>query len=202
MSESRGIMNIDKGTSTTASRRDILVETALDLFYRDGFHATGIDRVLAEAGVAKMTLYKHFRSKDELIVAALRLHDRRFREWFVVAVESRAKKPRKRLLAIFSVLAEWMNGDSFQGCAFAKAAAEYGDPANPIHRAGVEHKRYMLYFIVEQARAAGARNPRKLANGLMLLVEGAIATAQVTGDRDAADHARKAAKVLLADAIR
>ena len=193
---------MDGNISTTASRRDVLVETALDLFYRDGFHATGIDKVLAEASVAKMTLYKHFRSKDELIVAALRLHDRRFREWFVEAVESRAKKPRKRLLAVFSVLSEWMSSDGFQGCAFAKAAAEYGDPSNPIHQAGAEHKRQLLDYIRDNARAAGARNPRKLATSLMLLVEGAVATAQVTGDRDAADHARKAAKVLLADAIR
>ncbi len=195
-------MNTDNATSTTATRRDVLVETALDLFYRDGFHATGIDKVLAEAGVAKMTLYKHFRSKDELIVAALRLHDQRFRDWFVDAVESRARKPRKRLLAIFTVLAEWMSSDEFRGCAFAKAAAEYGDPSNPIHLAGAEHKRRLLDYIRDTAKAAGARSPGKFAMNLMLLVEGAIATAQVTGDRDAADHARKAAKVLLADAIR
>ena len=73
------------------SRRDELVETALDLFYRNGFHATGIDRILAEAGVAKMTLYKHFRSKDDLIVAALERRDERFRAWFQGTVEREAR---------------------------------------------------------------------------------------------------------------
>ena len=81
------------------SRRDHLVDTALELFIRDGFHATGIDKILAESGVAKMTLYKHFKSKDELILSALRRRDERFRNWFMRAVESRAQAPRQRLLA-------------------------------------------------------------------------------------------------------
>ena len=84
-------------------RRDHLVDIALDLFSRDGFHATGIDKILAESGVAKMTLYKHFRSKDELILAALRRRDERFRNWFMRTVERRADTPRERLLAMFDV---------------------------------------------------------------------------------------------------
>ena len=86
------------------SRRDHLVDTALEMFCRDGFHATGIDKILAHAGVAKMTLYNHFRSKDELILAALRRRDEKFRNWFMRAVERLGKTPRNRLLAIFDAL--------------------------------------------------------------------------------------------------
>ncbi|MDJ0935396.1 MAG: helix-turn-helix domain-containing protein, partial [Kiloniellales bacterium] len=109
----------------TATRRDHLVDTAAKLFARHGFHATGIDRILAEAGVAKMTLYKHFRSKDELILAALRRRDEEFRNWFRRRVEARADAPRARLLAVFDVLAEWFEQPDFAGCTFVAAAAEF-----------------------------------------------------------------------------
>ena len=99
-------MLIHEAEAMALSRRDHLVETALGLFMRDGFHATGIDAILAEAGVAKMTLYNHFKSKDELILAALRLRDEQFLEWLVSAVEARADKPRGRLLALFGALDE------------------------------------------------------------------------------------------------
>ena len=82
-----------------SDRREHLLDTALSLFGTEGFHATGIDKILASAGVAKMTLYNHFRSKDELILAALRRRDERFRHWFVREVEHRAATPRDRLLA-------------------------------------------------------------------------------------------------------
>ncbi len=129
------------------SRRDHLVDTALALFQRDGFHATGIDTIVAEAGVAKMTLYNHFKSKDELILAALRLRDERFRDWFVAAGEVRAGKPRGRLLALFGALDEWINQPGFSGCTFINAADEYGRPDDPIHRAAAEHKRLVRDYV-------------------------------------------------------
>lgn len=182
------------------SRRDHLVETALDLFYRNGFHATGIDRILAEAGVAKMTLYKHFRSKDDLILAVLRLRDERFREWFRASVEGRARSPRKRLMTIFDVLEEWFSAAGFQGDMFINAAAEYGDPAHPVHVAAAEHKAAMHRYFLNLASAAGARDPDALANQLALLVDGAIVTAHVAGNMRSARHARRIAKVLVKNA--
>ena len=104
-----------------STKRENLIETARRLFYRDGFHRTGIDAILAEAGVAKMTLYKHFKSKDELILATLRLRDERFRNSFMKAVEQRAEKPADRLLAVFDVLEEWFRTDEFCGCLFINA---------------------------------------------------------------------------------
>ncbi len=190
-----------------ASRRDHLVDTAAELFARHGFHATGINRVLKESGVAKMTLYKHFRSKDELILAALRRRDERFRNWFVRTVEELGRTPRERLLALFDALEEWLARPDFAGCTFINASAEFGAPDDPIHAAAAEHKRLVLGYIRGLARAAGASDAEGLARQLMLLTEGAIVIAQVSGsgqgsgELGAAAEARRAAEVLIDQAL-
>ena len=182
-------------------RREHLVQTALDLFCRDGFHATGIDRILSESGVAKMTLYKHFRSKDELILAVLRRRDEEFRHWFVRTVERRAKTPRERLVCLFDVLGEWFAETNFTGCTFINAAAEYGEADDPIHASAAEHKRLVRSYIRDLAKAADAADPETLANALTLLIEGAITMAYVAGEKDAAQRARAAAAVLIDAAL-
>lgn len=183
------------------SRRDHLVDTALDMFMRDGFHATGIDGILAAAGVAKMTLYNHFKSKDELILAALRLRDERFLRGLVKRVEARADKPRGRLLALFGAVDEWINQPDFSGCAFINATAEYGRSDNPIHQAAAEHKKRVRDYIRDIAAMAGAPDPETLADTLDLLLEGAIVIAHVSGNKDAAKIARRAATVLIKRAL-
>ena len=183
-----------------SNRLDQLIETATELFDRHGFHATGIDRILAESGVAKMTLYKHFKSKDELILAALRRRGGKFRNDFMRAVERRAKTPRARLLALFDVIGDWFAGKGFSGCMFVNAAAEFGPLDNPAHAFAGEHKRLMRTYIQDLAKAAGAADPKALAQGLALLIEGAIVFAYVAGESDAARLARKSARVLLRDA--
>ena len=184
-----------------SARRDHLVDTALRLFCQHGFHATGIDRILAESGVAKMTLYKHFKSKDELILAVLRRRDEQFRNWFMRAVEQRAKTPRDRLLAIFDALDEWFTGKDFTGCTFINASAEFADHDDPIHAVAAEHKRLVLAYVRDLAAAAGAADPDTLARELALLVEGAIVLAHVTGQADTARQAQKAAKTILTHAL-
>ena len=164
------------------SRREQLVETALIVFNRDGFHAAGIDRIVAEAGVAKMTLYNHFRSKDDLILAALHRRDEEFRHFFSLTVESRTQDPIERLYAMFDVLGEWFEAADFRGCTFINAAAEYGDHASPIHAAVAAHKRLVEGYIASLAAAAGAAEPDRLARSLMLLMEGAIVVAHTNGD--------------------
>ncbi len=178
-------------------KRDELVETALELFGREGFHATGIDRILAEAGVAKMTLYHHFRSKDELILAALRLRDERFRNDFMRRVERASDDPTERLLAIFDVLGELFDAKEFRGCTFINACAEYGERDSSIHGIAMEHKRLVLGYVRELARAAAVRDPEELARQLCILMEGVIVTAQVSGDEDAAPQARRVAELLI-----
>lgn len=180
-----------------SAKRDQLIDTALRIFYRDGFHATGVDRIIEESGVARMTLYKHFRSKDDLILAALRRRDERFRNWFVRAVERRAATPRDRLLAIYDALDEWFSGRDFCGCMFINASAEFSNPDDPVHRTAAEHKDLMLRYVRELAEAAGAHEPEDLAHGLMLLMEGAIVMRHVVGYRESAARARTAAEALL-----
>ncbi len=184
-----------------STRRDHLVDTALDLFNRDGYHATGIDRILAESGVAKMTLYKHFGSKDALIQAALQRRDERWRDWFRHAVARRAETPRGRLLAVFDALEEWFAQPDFHGCLFIKAAAEYAERADPIHALAAEHQRLVLAELRDLAAAAGAPRPARLAREIMLLALGAMVATQVNGPVEAGQAAKKAAAVLIEAAL-
>ncbi|MDH3234336.1 MAG: TetR/AcrR family transcriptional regulator [Alphaproteobacteria bacterium] len=182
-------------------RREQLIETAARLFNANGYHATGIDRILAEAGVAKMTLYNHFRSKDELILAVLRRRDETFRNMLFRAVEGRADTAREQLLAIFDVLEEWFRSKDFRGCMFINASAEYSAPDSAIRAASCEHKRLLTSYIEELARKAAAEEPAGLAGQIMLLIEGAIVSAQINCDCAPAQRAKSAAATLIAAAI-
>lgn len=184
------------------SRRDHLVEIALQLFYRNGFNATGIDKVLAESGVAKMTLYKHFRSKDELILAALQLRDERFRNWLMTEMEKAATEPTERLLAMFDALETWFDGKAFKGlgfcgCAFVNAAGEFSDHAHPAHRVAAEHKIRIVEYLTKLCAEAGLSDPSEMAEKLALLKEGAIVTAHVRGMPEAAKIAKEMARQML-----
>jgi AcrR family transcriptional regulator len=185
-----------------SSKREQLIETAMRLFYTDGFNATGIDRIIAEAGVARMTLYKHFKSKNDLILAVLRRRDEEFRDWFERSIEARARRPQDRLLAMFDVLQEWFEGKAFpgmvfSGCAFINACAEFSDPKNPAHQIAAEHKNRLLDYVTRIARQARANAPEQLARQLMLVAEGAIVTMQVCGDEFAAQRAKEVAAKLM-----
>ncbi len=184
-----------------SAKRDRLIDTALELFNRDGYRATGIDKILAESGVAKMTLYNHFGSQDELILAALERRDARWRDWFRHAVERRAETPHGRLLAVFDAIEEWFAQPDFQGCMFMRAASEYGDRDDPIHAVAAEHQRLLLAELRDLAAAAGAKRPAKLAREILLLVMGAIVATQVNGPVDAGKAAKKAAEVLIEEAL-
>ncbi|MTH99018.1 TetR/AcrR family transcriptional regulator [Roseibium sp. RKSG952] len=183
------------------NKRDELVRKALQVFYRDGFHATGMDKLVAETGVSKTSMYKHFRTKEELILAALRLRDENFRNWFLRRIEELADTPAEQLIASFDALKEWFEEDSFRGCMFIKAGAEYQDKDHPIHVQAAEHKRVLLEYFTELARKAGARNPEKLGCQLLLLKEGAIVTAVLLKSCDPAQDAKEAAQVLLDNAL-
>ncbi|TAN57592.1 MAG: TetR/AcrR family transcriptional regulator [Magnetospirillum sp.] len=188
------------------SRRDDLVEAALRLFLRDGFHATGIAAVLEEADVSKMTLYHHFQSKEDLILASLELRDRRFRDWLFTRMRALGGTPRAQVLALFDALGEWFRGEAligpgeaevFCGCPFVKAAAEYADPEDPIHKLSAEHKRRIVETVGEMCHAAQLPEPERLARRFALLKEGAIADATIAGDATAAAEAKLMAVRLL-----
>jgi AcrR family transcriptional regulator len=186
---------------TGVSKRERLIAVAADLFARNGYHATGIDLILETAGVAKKTLYTHFRSKEELIIAVLRHHDSVFRNGFMREVEQAAAAPRERLLAIFDVAEAWFRGSDFYGCMFINAVGEYSLEDTPIRQACKEFKALMWGYFEKLGRDAGAADPKELADRLALLLEGAIVTAQVSRAPEAAKVARDAAAVLIDRAI-
>jgi AcrR family transcriptional regulator len=184
------------------NRRDHLVNTALRLFSSNGFRATGIDRVLRESGVAKKTLYNHFSSKDELIVAALHKRDEEFMAKMRTAIARLAPKqdgdPRlARVLAFFDGLDEWFASPGFNGCTFINASAEYPRKDCPIHRACEAHKRLVRDTLADLAADTGLADTDVLARQLALLADGAVVNAHTTGDREAAGTAKAAAQRLL-----
>ncbi len=184
------------------SRRDHLMAVARDLFMEHGFHGTGIDRILGEAGVSKKTLYTHFRSKEELILAVLREHDGTFRNYFMREVEQSSPEPRTRLMAVFDVAEAWFETPSFFGCVFINAVGEYSEADTPIRNACRDFKRQMTEYIIRLSKEAGAPDYASLGNQLSLLLEGAIVTAQVNDKKLAIDAAKSAADVLIANALK
>src|SRR4051795_4170264 len=115
---------ISQKSPESTPKRDLLLDTAAELFYRDGYHAVGIDTILAEAGLAKMTLYHHFSSKEELIVASIDRRGAAIAAGGETALAAAGASPRKRLLALFDWYAQWFDHRDFNGCAFIRAAGE------------------------------------------------------------------------------
>jgi len=180
-----------------SERREHLVDTAVKLFDAHGFHATGIDTILAKAGVSKKTLYRHFRSKDELILAALKKRDGVFRNNFMRQVEAKASTPLGRLEAVYDAADDWFSNDKFFGCMFINAVGEHTEADTPIRQVAKEFKAMMRGYIKELCVEAGLKDPDVLSKQLALLLEGATVTAQVSGTPDASEIAKATAKVLI-----
>lgn len=179
------------------SKRDELVRKSLAVFYRDGFHATGMDALVAETGISKTTMFKHFRTKDDLILAVLRYRDETFRNWFLRKLDECDLPPKDKLLAVFDILKEWFEEPDFRGCMFIKASAEFQDPGHPAYCQSTEHKRMLLAAFKNLAERAHARQPELLARQLLLLKEGAIVAAQMGFDPDPSVAAKDAAALLI-----
>ncbi len=177
--------------------RDRLLDTAGNLFYKYGFQAVGIDRILAESGVAKMTLYRHFASKDELIAAYLERADQQFWAWAESAMAA-AATPEARLLALFDALARHSTSPECLGCPFQGAALAFPELEHPGHRRALQNKLAVRDRLAEMARQAGLRAPDALAAQLLLLMDGAWVAARVFGpDNSPAASVNDAARALV-----
>lgn len=200
-------------TAMTATARDKLITAALELFNEHGYHATGINAILDRAGVAKMSLYNNFTSKEDLIAQALRQRDDAWMQWFADALERHSTKSasarRQRttrpktdaattLLAVFDVLEEWFNQRDFNGCGFIRASGEFPNPGDPVHKIALEHKQRIEQALAALARQAGAKDPDAIARTLFVLASGAITAAQMTATSEPARDAKEAARALLA----
>jgi len=180
-------------------RQDIL-ETALRLFECEGYQSVGIDRIIAESGVAKMTMYKHFHSKDELIIAVLREKDRRILLSLHAFVE-RHRTFRSRVKAVFLWHNAWFNSPAFNGCMFAHAAAEFREHTSEIRRVGEGHKFKLENLLVSLLAQANPAMAQEMAGQFMLLLEGARISAYLRNRRDSALLAWRIAESLLAAQI-
>ena len=178
-------------------KRDHLMATAAKLFYRDGYRAVGIDTLLAEAEVAKMTLYNHFDSKEALIVAVLEKRSAAFIAGVKASVAAAGRSPARQLEAVFDGLHKLFASDEFKGCSFIRALSEYPEPDHPIHKTAWRHKLAFRALIAEVATKASVKDPAALAETIGMLIDGAIVAAHATGKTDPAETARAAALSLL-----
>jgi AcrR family transcriptional regulator len=174
------------------SARERIMETAERLFLQEGFRATGIDRIIAESGVAKMSLYRHFPSKSDLIAAFLEARHESWMAWFRDETEARLAK-RADLDVLADVLAAWFQTETYRGCAFINLVAESGTEtgdAQLVEKA-VAHKADLGAYLAELARRLGYARPKAIAEEALLCVEGMIVRYQMTGDRAVIDAGRR-----------
>ncbi len=188
-------------TSTTKPKggrgaRQRILDTAADLFYREGINATGVERLAAEASVSKRTLYQHFPSKTAVVEEYLRAVRERVGE--PVHPDPDSADARTVLLGLFTTPPP---GGRMRGCPFHNAAVEAADDMPEIHEIVGDHKRAYINGLIRLAKAAGAANPKMLGNQLAVLYEGAAALSTSLDDRAAWTHARKAAQTLIDSAI-
>jgi AcrR family transcriptional regulator len=178
--------------------RERILETAYDLFSRHGIRAVGVDRIIAESGVAKMSLYRHFPSKDDLVLAFLARREERWTEgWLKAEVERREETGAGRLLAIFDVFGEWFQDPEFEGCSFINVLLEFDEAGHPIRVASVEHLAAIRGHIAGFAEQAGIEDTDAFARQWHILMKGSIVSAG-EGDKQAAARARELGKLLLA----
>ncbi|HWX97800.1 MAG TPA: TetR/AcrR family transcriptional regulator [Solirubrobacteraceae bacterium] len=179
------------------SAQERILETSYDLFSRDGVRAVGIDRIIAEAKIAKATLYRHFASKEDLVLAFLDLREQRWtREWLEAETERLAPTPSEHVLALFDALDEWFHRPDYEGCPFIKTLLEIREPDSPIHRAAEQHLGVIRAKLERYAEQAGARDPEEMSYQLQILMMGAIVSAG-RGDPEAACRARVFARLLI-----
>jgi AcrR family transcriptional regulator len=189
-----------KPTSRLASARERIDRAAYELFSRHGIRGVGVDTVSARSGVAKMTLYKHYPSKEELALAFLRRREDLWtRSWLQQEVERRAHAPAERLLAVFDVFDKWFRRPDFEGCAFAKALLEHSLPRHPVRKAAQAHIATIRAFLRQLAKAAGVQDADAFARQWQIMMMGSVIAAYA-GDRDAAHRAKEMGVLLLAAA--
>jgi len=185
-------------------KRQQLVHTAFDLFYRNGIHAVGINQILQTAGVAKKTLYHHFASKDELIAAVVEYRDENFYNWLAARLEQ-VTPGYDGLNELFDAVDDWINNrvdllTDFHGCFFINTCAEFNNPQHPVYQQCQQHKQKINGLIAKQIQALGIPEPasQQVTESISLLKEGAIVMAHVQGDLTAANKAKDMAWIVLA----
>jgi AcrR family transcriptional regulator len=177
--------------------RQRILDTAYELFSRRGIRAAGVDEVISRAGVAKATLYKHFPSKDDLVLAFLDRREQLWtREWVEAEARRRGATPEERLLAIFDLFDEWFRRPDFEACSFINVLLEMHDRNHPLGRASAIHLENLRSIVRALGEEAGLRDPDGFAHSWGIVMKGSIVAA-AEGDLEAAQRATRIARLLL-----
>jgi AcrR family transcriptional regulator len=178
--------------------RERILDTSYDLFSQRGIRAVGVEEVISRAGVAKATLYRHFPSKDDLVVAFLERREQRWtRDWVEREARERGSTPEEQLLAIFDAFDEWFHRNDFEACSFINVLLELG-PQHPAGDASIRHLENIRSIVRELAEEAALRDPEGFARSWHILMKGSIVSA-AEGDVEAARRARSMARRLIED---
>ncbi|MEQ1488040.1 MAG: TetR/AcrR family transcriptional regulator [Methylotenera sp.] len=177
--------------------KDKILLVATDLFHTRGINSTGVDTIVAVAGTTKMTLYKYFTSKEQLILEVLQKSQQDFQSWIDEKLNSGSKKPSDKIQKLFDYIEEWVNSPAFIGVGFIKASAEFPNEENPIHQLSSQQSREFRQFIGKLANQADIKDADGLALQLSLLFEGAVQAEQMKRGSGAIKYAKKAAKILI-----
>ena len=187
---------VARPTVQPTGAKERIIDAAYELFSRQGTRSVGVDAIIERSGVAKMTLYRHFRSKQDLVIAFLRRREELWtRNWLEREVRARAADPKGRLLTVFDLFDEWFQRPDFEGCPFVGVLLEY-EPGNKIREAAAEHLAQIRAFLMGLAVEAGLGDAKGLAEVWHMLMKGSIIAA-CGGNRAAAVQARGAAVLLL-----
>jgi AcrR family transcriptional regulator len=174
-----------------------ILATASELFYQKGIQHVGINEVIANSDVAKRTFYKHFPSKDKLILEVMLYREKQWLQWFEKSIAQRGKTAKDKLLATFDVLGEWYAQPDFRGCPFINAVLELANANHPAHHVSVTLREAIRTHVMKLATAVGVRDPQAFSQQYLLLIGGASLMATIEGTPAGADHARQALSVLI-----
>jgi AcrR family transcriptional regulator len=182
----------------SVTTREKLIRSAYELFYRQGFHAVGLDRIIHNAGVTKTTFYNHFDSKETLVLEVMKWRNGLWPAHLRETLRKRAgMRPRAQLMALFDVLDEVWGTDGYNGCLFIRAAAEFPLHHDPIHVVAQTFVRQLTLALRELAAFAGARNPKALSRELVVLMAGSYAQSQMDDPAEAAQIGKRLARRIL-----
>jgi AcrR family transcriptional regulator len=179
-------------------KRQVILSTASRLFYTHGYHAVGVDLIIAKAGVAKMTMYKYFGSKMDLISAVLKERDKQIQTSLHLFIDE-FHDPLEKLKAIFTWHDRWFNENDFNGCMFISAAVEYANPDDKFILQSKQHKQTIQKCITDLLELVlkDEKRAQRLGGQLLQILEGAIITRHILNDRNAALTAWRTAAALL-----
>ncbi len=177
--------------------REKIVSVASDLFQSRGINSTGVDTIVAVAGTTKMTLYKYFKSKEDLILEVLNRSQQEFVGWLNAHLDAQSQKPSEKLQLLFDSIESWITSSNFRGISFLNASAEFPNEENPIHKFSIEQSRQFRQYIANLAVEAGVVDAEGLALQLSMLIEGAVQAEQMKRGSGTIKYAKKAAKILI-----